>query len=186
MGGSKRTLGGSRRGFGMGGAMSVAAKAGLNRQFKVPTLKHLDPQPDPPPHPRSPSTMPSGSRVADDRAVSPIDLSSSDDDTEEPRVANISAPKDSTSEMDLAPHQTSTKQMPSGPVRNLLGVKNREVFYPAGPVKVKMQEDPVPDGEVDDLEVVIEKNRITAQEKRRSGTLEDASHAFAAIGSVLC
>ncbi|KAG8801512.1 hypothetical protein FRC16_000296 [Serendipita sp. 398] len=53
---------------------------------------------------------------------------------------------------------------------NPLGVKKREVLYPAGgPKKEKMQEDPASDGEVEDLEAVVMRARKSVLEDECDG-----------------
>jgi hypothetical protein len=122
--------------------------------------------------------------------MSPIEISSSDEEAQEttenpPIVAETSSLKDLMSERTVAQPQASSKNISASSIGNPLGMKNRDVLYPAGPVKVRMQEDPASDSEVEDLEVVIAKNRTLAQGNRRTGTLEASYILSAIIGSTL-
>jgi hypothetical protein len=151
------------------------ARGGLNRQFKVPALKAPA---DIIPVILQPTTMPDDP-IVEGRAMSPIEISSSDDggqdpNEKQPKVVETLRSKVLTSEKRAAQPQGTSKNISASSVGNPLGTKNRDVLYPAGPVKVRMQGDPASDDEVDDLEVVVAKNRTLAQGNRRTGTLESS------------
>jgi hypothetical protein len=177
MGVSNRGLGGLYSMANRGSATRLGVARGLNRQFKVPALKVPDPPVDARP------TIPNASTLSEDPAlleggdVSPIELSSSGDEAQDPRdrkpgVVGTVASKQLTSNNRAAQPQGTTRNLSASSVGNPLGMKNRDVLYPAGPVKIRMQEDPASDGEVDDLEVVIAQNRTLAQGNRRTGKRE--------------
>ncbi|PVF95214.1 ATP-dependent DNA helicase [Serendipita vermifera] len=83
----------------------------------------------------------------------------------------ISRPKDLSVVATLKPStitpSTAPKLLPS---KNPLGTKVREVFYPANPgaKKEKMQEDPAPDEEVEDLSAVVARSRLNDESRYRN------------------
>jgi hypothetical protein len=174
MGGSNRGLGGPYSTANRGAATRLGvARGGLNRQFKVPALKAPDPPADAIPAIEPSSALSDDPTVPEGIDMSPIELSSSEDEAQEPRdrkpgVVGTAASKEAVSNSKAAQPQGATRNLSASSAGNPLGMKNRDVLYPAGPVKVRMQEEPASDGEVDDLEVVIAKNRTLAQGNRRT------------------
>ncbi|KIM30825.1 hypothetical protein M408DRAFT_327788 [Serendipita vermifera MAFF 305830] len=153
--------------IGLGTSNLLLGKSGslARRQFKVPTFKTPN-LPSDTSNPTPQADVQDEPEVAERDTI--VDLGSSEDE-----VDDVSKPvetvdvRDAPLEKNVAPSallmSNSTRIIGTS-----LRVKNRDVFYPAGPTKIKMQEDPASDGEVDDLEAVVAKNRTTTEEQMAS------------------
>jgi hypothetical protein len=182
---SRSTLGNNTTANQVNGAYKPVA-------FKVPELPKRSPVPDSsdPPSipnelsdPSDPNSHNGPGNSSDPPRQDIVDIDSSGDDSDNPDIVNETMPEEtakSTTNIISAktisaprvvdePWGETDLSAPTVAKSNPLGMKRREVFYPAAPRKEKIQDDPASDGEVDDLSDAVKKSRELTEAKARVG-----------------